>query len=107
MDWYTLSELVWKGLVGGAISFIARKALEQGQKELEELQGIPPELTDRDREELLAHYVESITEEFGEAEDLSVRESVAIIRSRAGVFAAYVYLKVQRLSSEGENPKGV
>lgn len=103
-----MSEFLWfeaalKGLVGGVVGYLAQQILKKGQSELERLQAKPPEMTDRDREELLAHFVESGLEQIEGSETLTIAQGLRIIRLRTGVFVTCFYLKALKLSDEGED----
>ena len=98
-------ELLWKGVVGGVFGFAARRILEGSQRRLDQLREMPPTSTDRDQEELLADYLDSVAAEIDDTSQITVKKSVRIIKSRGDVFVIYFYLKVQRLYSTGSNPE--
>jgi uncharacterized membrane-anchored protein YhcB (DUF1043 family) len=104
--WSTWAWAALKGLVGGVASHLAQRLLQRGQSELEKLQAKPPEMTDRYKEELLAHFVESSLERIEDAKTLTIAQSFRIIRLRTGVFATCLYLKVRKLE-DGEDIRDI
>jgi hypothetical protein len=63
-------------------------------------------MTDREHEELLAHFVESGLEQIEGSGTLTITQSPRIIRLRTGVFATCLYLKVRKLE-DGEDIRDI
>jgi hypothetical protein len=103
-----------KGLVSGVVGFLVQRSLKKGLSELERLQQKPPDVVDHEWEELLNHFVENASDVNEQLDGFSSRQGFRILKLRTDISVTYLYLKVRKLylevesiRDEGENPKDV
>lgn len=99
--------LIGKGLAGGAVSWLAKKALDGASSKLEELRGkplknneqemteIPGEYSDEELEELLDYFLESS----------KGADEITIIRSRIETSVTYWRIKIKKSAVQNSTKK--